>query len=71
MTDAEDMAIMVALADLEVDKLLGGHTDAILATLFSSSTHLRYINSDSVPMKHLFGLLGELFSKVFTLENAP
>lgn len=70
MTDAEDMATMVALADTEVDALLGGHTDAIMATLLSASSHLHKINSNSVPMKQIFGLIGELISKVFTLENA-
>lgn len=70
MTDAEDMAVMVALADTEVDKLLGAHTDAVLATLLSSSNHLHKINSNSVPMKQIFGLIGELISKVFTLEAA-
>jgi len=70
MTDAEDMATMVALADTEVDKLLGGHTDALMTTLLSASSHLQKINSNSVPMKQIFGLIGELISKVFALEQA-
>jgi len=68
MTDAEDMDVMVALADAIVDGYMGGHADANLATIIAGE-HGRYRNA-SPEVRLLWALVGELINKVFDLENA-
>jgi len=69
MTTAEDMATMVALAEAEIDKFLGGHADANLTTLFTSSGYLWNIMNGTISHKTIMAFLGQLINKVFDLEN--
>jgi len=67
MTTAEDMNTMAGLADTEVDKWLGAHTDAALTGVMDANLALE---SNSIPLKVIMGLIGELINKVYDLENA-
>jgi len=67
MTEATDMDDMAALADTEVDKWLGAHTDAALTGVMDPNLPLE---SNSIPLKVIMGLIGELINKVYDLENA-
>ena len=69
MTDATDMDAMATAADLIIDEFLGGHADANLAALFTSSNYLWQINNGTVTMKVLFAFLAKLINKVYDLEN--
>jgi len=67
MTTADDMNTMVALAEAEIDKWLGGHADDNLTGVMDANFPLE---SNSIPMKVIMGLIGQLIDKVFDLENA-
>ena len=67
MTTAEDMNTMVALAEAEIDLWLGGHADANLTGVMDANLPLE---SNSIPMKVIIGLIGQLINKVYDLENA-
>jgi len=68
MTEADDMNTMAALADLLVDEYLGGHTDAILTTLFTVNKGI--FRNEKPVIRLLLGLIGELINKVYDLEKA-
>ena len=66
MTTAGDMNTMVALAEAEVDLWLGGHADSDLTGLMAANLPLE---SQSIPIKVIFGLIGQLIDKVYDLEH--
>lgn len=66
MTTADDMNTMVALAVAEIDLWLGGHADDDLTGVLDDNLPLE---SNSIPMKVIMGLIGQLIDKVYDLEN--
>lgn len=68
MATSDDMNTMAAVADAILDEFLGGHADADLATLFTSSHYLWQINNGTVTMKVLFAFLAKLINKVYDLQ---
>ena len=69
MATGDDMNTMVALAEAEIDKFLGGHDDDALAALFTSSGYLWNIMNGTVSHKTIIAFLGQLINKVYDLEN--
>ena len=69
MATGDDMNTMAGLAEAEIDKFLGGHDDAALTTLFTSSGYLWNIMNGTVSHKTIIALLGQLIDKVYDLEN--
>ena len=69
MATGDDMNTMAGEAEAEIDKFLGGHDDAALTTLFTSSGYLWNIMNGTVSHKTIIALLGQLIDKVYDLEN--
>ena len=69
MATSDDINTMAALADTEVDRFLGGHSDDNLATLYASTIYKQVKQSGFYWAEALLGLIGELINKVYDLEH--
>ena len=68
MAVGDDMNTMVALADAQVDRWLGGHGDTELATLFTKA-YKHFAKNEISILPLICGLIGQLINKVYDLEN--